>query len=135
MKNRTIIIVITFFLILSIGTLAVYIFLEPQPMAMTVANNNIDSAHYNKTITLTENGFSPKDITIKKGDVIRFMTTANLQFWPASDPHPTHELFPEFDPQEPINPDQSWLFTFTKPGTWKFHNHLDPTSRGTIIVK
>jgi len=53
---------------------------------------------------------------------------------PASDLHLTHGIYPEFDPQEPIDPKNSWSFQFLKFGKWKFHDHLNPYYRGIINV-
>jgi|SRR3989338_1115347 len=86
-------------------------------------------------VILTENGFNPQEITIKPGDLIKFSTTLSETFWPASDLHPTHGIYPEFDPQEPIDPDNSWTVQFLKTGKWKYHDHLQPMFRGIIIVQ
>lgn len=86
------------------------------------------------TIDLTESGFSPQTVTIKQGDVVKFTTNRTQSFWPASDLHPTHLIYSEFDPQVPIRPDQSWSFQFDKVGPWKFHDHLSPNYRGVIAV-
>lgn len=85
-------------------------------------------------IILTENGFLPNEITIKNGDKIKFSTNTNKPFWPASDLHPTHGIYPEFDPLKPIDPDKSWTFQFLKSGRWKFHDHLSSEFRGSITV-
>lgn len=87
------------------------------------------------TITLTKDGFTPQEIRIKQGQSIKFITTTNEPFWPASDLHPTHELYPAFDPKEPIPADKSYVFRFTKLGRWKFHDHLAPFFTGTISVE
>jgi plastocyanin len=87
-----------------------------------------------KTIQLTENGFEPKELKINLGDTIVFSTNLKSQFWPASDLHPTHLLYPEFDPKKPIEASQSWAFKFEKPGVWTYHNHLNPTTKGTVVV-
>jgi len=87
------------------------------------------------TITLTKEGFTPQEIPIKQGQSIKFITTAERPFWPASDLHPTHEMYPTFDPKEPIPADKSYIFLFTKPGRWQFHDHLAPFFTGTISVK
>ncbi|HEX3099900.1 MAG TPA: cupredoxin domain-containing protein [Patescibacteria group bacterium] len=79
--------------------------------------------------------FSPSTVTIKSGDVVVFKNNSTTSFWPASGPHPTHTLYPEFDPKQAIAAGQSWQFKFTKVGTWPFHNHLNPSATGTIIVK
>ncbi len=91
--------------------------------------------HQVHEIILDENGFTPSEIEIKPGDSIRFTTTLNEPFWPASDLHPTHGIYPEFDPLEPIEPSNSWTFQFLKTGKWKYHDHLQPIFRGIILVQ
>jgi hypothetical protein len=85
-------------------------------------------------ITLTENGFRPDKVTIQKNDLIEFRTERNTYFWPASDLHPTHELYSGFDPQTPIDPDKSWEFQFNQTGEVRFHDHLAPRFTGRITV-
>lgn len=88
----------------------------------------------NYSVVLTENGFSPQEIYIRQGDSITFTTNRNKPFWPASDIHPTHDIYPEFDSKEQIEPTKSWSFTFQKAGVWSFHDHLAPLYRGKIII-
>jgi plastocyanin len=87
------------------------------------------------TVTLTKDGFVPDEISLKKGDSITFKNTTGNLYWPASNLHPSHLLYPEFDPQQPISPTDTWTFTFLTPGEWKFHDHLSPYFTGTITVK
>jgi len=58
----------------------------------------------NHTITLTESGFEPTSTTVKLGDSVTFTSKRGKPFWPASDLHPSHELYPQFDPKRPIDP-------------------------------
>ncbi len=85
-------------------------------------------------VILTDSGFSPSQLTIKQGDLVTFTTTLGAPFWPASDPHPLHTLYPEFDPKKPIAVNQSWKFKFNKIGNWEYHDHLFPSFGGKIIV-
>lgn len=87
------------------------------------------------SIQLTEEGFARDMITIAKGDTVVFTTTRGKSFWPASDLHPTHGIYPEFDPKQPIDPDKSWRFRFDKEGEWRFHDHLAPLYRGVVRVE
>ncbi len=86
------------------------------------------------TITFTTNGFSPLKIQINKGDIVTFYNETENAFWPASNFHPSHSLYSDFDPKKPIGVGASWSFTFTEPGEWKFHDHLSPYFEGEIIV-
>lgn len=86
------------------------------------------------TITLTKQGFTPKEITINIGDEVVFKTKADRNFWPASDLHPTHGIYSEFDSKEPIASGDSWKFIFTKSGRWRYHDHLFPNTGGVVNV-
>ena len=54
--------------------------------------------------------------------------------WPASNIHPTHALYSEFDSLKPIVQGESWTFTFTKTRKWNFHDHLRANKGGIVIV-
>ncbi len=113
-----------------VGLFAWYLFNTPAASVQT-PSSAVSGGH---TITLTKDGFVPDTVTIKKGDTITFKTTTGNMFWPASNLHPSHLLYPEFDPKEPVQPDASWSFTFDKVGKWQFHDHLAPYFTGTITV-
>lgn len=55
--------------------------------------------------------------------------------WVASDPHPQHSDLPEFDSLKAIPQGESYLYTFTQKGTWGYHDHLNPSALGTIVVE
>ena len=86
-------------------------------------------------VKMAGSAFDPASLTIKKGDTVKFVNTASKAIWPASAPHPTHTDYPEFDPKQGIAAGSSWSFVFTKTGTWKYHDHLNPAARGTITVE
>lgn len=85
-------------------------------------------------VILTIDGFSPQEITLNKGDAIKFTTSLGKPFWPASNLHPTHTIYPEFDPKEPVAANKDWSFVFNKSGEWKFHDHLSPIFKGKVTV-
>jgi len=79
-------------------------------------------------------GFEPSSLTVEKGTTVIFRNDELKDRWPASDPHPAHDMYPEFDPKVPIKSADQWLFVFDKVGEWKFHDHLYPEFQGTIKV-
>ncbi len=85
-------------------------------------------------VTLSKDGYSPDTLSIKVGDTVAFRSIDGELFWPASNLHPSHALYPEFDPEEPVQPDDVWSFTFMKAGEWKYHDHLAPYFTGVITV-
>jgi hypothetical protein len=85
-------------------------------------------------IEMVEGGFSPTSVEIVQGETVIFRNLDKTDRWPASNIHPTHEIYPEFDPMEPLAPGESWSFTFNKAGEWKFHDHIYASYIGTIRV-
>lgn len=85
-------------------------------------------------IRITKDGFSPSLLTILQGDTVKFINAGKELHWPASDIHPTHQIYPEFDPKKGIAPGQSWSFTFSRVGSWRMHDHLFPENLGRITV-
>ncbi len=95
------------------------------------------------TIEITSSGFNPNFIEVRAGTVVTFVNKDASPHWPASDVHPTHTVYPEFkgcigstfDACKALQPGESWSFNFTKLGTWKYHDHLNPSLTGKITVK
>lgn len=86
------------------------------------------------TIMRTDDGYEPRDVTIKVGEALSFKNESEEFHWPASDVHPTHSIYSEFDPDAPIAPGETWTFVFTRVGEWKYHDHIRANLRGTITV-
>ncbi len=87
-----------------------------------------------KEVVFDGSRFSPQSVDIKVGDIIIFKNNSSQSFWPASDPHPTHTAYPEFDAKEPIPAGGKFQFQFAKAGTWGYHNHLNPSITGVVNV-
>lgn len=85
-------------------------------------------------ITLTQNKFVPNYLTIERYDYVRFVNQESRSFWPASNLHPSHKLYSEFDPKGPISAGKTWTFRFDKAGIHEFHDHLAPDITGVIVV-
>lgn len=95
----------------------------------------METAKQPTVVTYTGDGFSPSSVTIKVGDVVKFVNGSSLAMWVASAPHPSHTNYPEFDQKTAVDKGMSYEFTFTKAGTWKYHNHRSASDSGTVIVK
>ncbi len=95
-----------------------------------------------KTIEIMSSKFSPDTLTIGVGETVTWINKDSVSHWPASAVHPTHAVYPEaggcmgskFDACKALSPGESFSFTFNQKGTWGYHDHLNPTLTGTIIV-
>ena len=110
--------------------LAIYVSQIQETRPARITGLPEDSA----SVVLTEQGFTPKEITVKAGGTVTFSTDRDKTFWPASDSHPNHTIYPEFDPQGPVSAGDTWSFRFDKEGDWKYHDHLRSYFTGTIHV-
>ncbi len=78
--------------------------------------------------------YTPSTVSIKVNDYVFFKNKSNVEFWPASNPHPTHTDYPAFDAKKPIAAGGEYKFQFTKVGVWGFHDNLNPVAQGKITV-
>lgn len=79
-------------------------------------------------------GFVPNTVTVKKGTSVVWTNQGQGGMWVASAIHPTHQLLPGFDQLKSVGAGGTYEYTFTKVGTWKYHNHVQPADTGTVIV-
>ena len=110
--------------------LITFLFILTLPTIALAHNGNDDKF----IIRMNNNGFEPRELTVGEGDNVVFINDDDTDRWPASNLHPTHGIYPEFDPEKHIKPGESWSFTFNKPGLWKMHDHLIPSMTGAITV-
>jgi len=104
--------------------------------ATTTAMEDKDMPKGKETkVTYNSQGFSPKSVTIQKGDTVVFEIKTGKAASIASDPHPMHTGYPEFDQYKSDQRGAStFRFTFDKVGTWQYHDHLNANMTGTVIV-
>ncbi len=101
------------------------------------------------TVKITASGFEPKTLTVKTGTIVTFVNEDSNKHWPASATHPTHKVYPGsgiekcgivgetniFDACRGLAQGESFSFTFNEKGSWKYHDHLNVPSTGTIVVE
>jgi plastocyanin len=100
----------------------------------TSSSSSNSSASAAATITYADSGFSPKSVTVKSGDTVEIKNTSARDMQFDSDPHPVHTGDPELNVGA-VSPGQSMTFKVTTKGTHGYHNHLNPSDTGTIVVE
>lgn len=100
------------------------------------------------TVTYTDKGFNPKEVSIALGTTVVFVNQSTKKMWVASAKHPDHTVYsgtslkqhcPDttntaFDECTAVVAGESFSFTFGKVGSWKYHNHMSPTDFGSVTV-
>ena len=114
-----------------------------------VAEAGTVSAPKTITVTYNEKGFSPASVTIAKGDTVAFInSTPERPMWVGADEHPNHTGYDSTDrsthcaagysgpkPFDQCAKGDSYSFTFTKTGSFSYHNHASAQFGGTIVVQ
>lgn len=118
---------------------------ENVPEAVVVP----EEENHTHVVTYTDSGFNPQTINIEFGEELTFINESSQDMWPATAMHPTHRVYPGsdiakcntveartiFDACKGIAPGGSWEFTFNQVGSWKYHDHLNISHFGTIVVE
>lgn len=105
-----------------------------EPPADQQTSDSLIAAAELVTITYSNSGFSPNTVTVKTGGKVTIKNDSSKSVQFDSDPHPAHTDNEELN-AEVIKAGQSETFTVTKAGTFGYHNHLNASETGTIIVQ
>ena len=97
--------------------------------------NEIEESLGGQRVRYTRSGFEPRNIDIQRGQTVTFVNEGGFPMWVASDLHPSHNIYPEFDHGRAVGSGESYSFTFTKTGDWNYHNHSRANHTGTVVVK
>lgn len=114
---------------------------EPAPISPPAISSN--------AVSYTASGFSPGSLNVSEGTTVTFRNNSSREVWPASARHPTHDVYdgtsmPEhcpnadnsaFDACGGVPPGGMWSFTFEKTGEWRYHDHLNPSMSGMVVVQ
>lgn len=85
-------------------------------------------------ITYSDSGYAPSSVTVKAGDKVIIKNTSSRSMQFDSDPHPAHTTNPELNVGA-VSPGQEMSFVVDTKGTFGYHNHLNASQKGTIIVQ
>ena len=102
-----------------------------------------------QVVEVNADGFNPSSVTITAGETVTWVNRHSVHSWPASAMHPTHRMYPGsdinkcqstersliFDACQRLEQGESYSFMFYEKGTWRYHDHLNPTHSGTVVVE
>lgn len=85
-------------------------------------------------VVLRDSGFTPVTINIKVGTKVIFANKSGGVATVNSAIHPTHFVYPPLNLGEFADAETLEL-VFDKQGTYKYHDHLNPSRTGTVVVE
>jgi len=138
MNKKTVAIIVAVVVVIG-GAIGVYAMMQKNAKAPSnPTTSNTDETNSDKkvaaTITYSDSGFSPSKVTVKSGETIAIKNTSSGDMQFDSDPHPVHTDDEELNAGA-VAPGQTVTFTVTTKGTFGYHNHLNPSDTGTIVIK
>ena len=86
------------------------------------------------TVTLSDTGFTPKEITVKAGTKVVWTNSSGKAATVDSADHPTHRLN-TFLNLGAVFDGASVQVAFDKAGTYPYHNHYNSNDTGTVTVE
>lgn len=102
----------------------------PTPTQVSGLGQQVSSA----SIELTSSGFIQQTLNIKVGTKVTWMNKSGVAIQIASAPHPTHTAYPPLN-LGMVEDGGSVSLIFGELGTYEYHNHLNPTQSGSIVVE
>lgn len=103
----------------------------PQPSPTPQA----DQERVENTVSIKSSGFSPKEIKIKAGEKVTWVNDDSEEHQVNSATHPSHTAYPPLNTVGFLKPGAKKSLEFPAKGTYKYHDHLNPSLTGTVVVE
>ena len=107
---------------------------SPTPAEETATPTPEATKQKEAMVTLSKNGFSPKTVTVKTGDKVFWKNESGETATVNSAPHPIHTTYPKLNLGN-FEDGETLELIFTDPGTYNYHNHLNVSQTGSVIVE
>lgn len=86
-------------------------------------------------IEITNAGFVPSTLTVNPNTDVVWVNEDIAPHLPAADPYPSHSSLPSLVPSRALGQHESYTYRVSRPETIHYHDDLQPTQTGTVIVR
>ena len=110
------------------------------PLTKEIKQQLAASHGFQYLVSYTNKGFEPAELTLKKGEAVRFTNNSSHNVWIAAD-GTSAPLYPAvqngcgssaLDSCHALRPGDFWEFTFAARGTWGYRDNLDKSKAGVV---
>ena len=108
--------------------------IQEKVVATTTPVKIVQQTNSDLTVTLSDKGFSPAILTVKKGQTVTFINNSSGKMWVAANLFPSSSEYPTFNQKVGVDKGETWDFTFNTIGTWFYHSHYKPAIGAKIVV-
>lgn len=105
-----------------------------QPEESRRLERESESSVQQVSVALSSSGFAPQVIKIKPGTKVVWVNKSGATATVNSALHPTHLVYPPLNLNS-FEDGQSLNLVFDKSGTYKYHDNLNPSRTGTVVVE
>lgn len=102
-----------------------------QTETTTTTAPSADSA--DAAVTITASGYEPRTMSVKAGTKVVWTNSSGQIGNVSSVPHPTHSTYPPLNLGD-FSDGETVSLVFNEPGTYGYHNHLNASQTGTVVV-
>lgn len=85
-------------------------------------------------VYLTNNGFSPQEVTITSGEEVRFINLTNASMRVGSRSELSSQFYESISQPEPVGIQGVFQFGLSRPGLWSYENATVENARYTGVV-
>lgn len=86
-------------------------------------------------VKVSSSGFMPQNITIKAGESVTWMNEDSEDHQVNSAPHPTHTTYKPLNNVGLLKAGEKKSLSFPEAGTYKYHDHLNPSLTGSVTIE
>lgn len=134
--SKKLILVVIALLVIGVGTAMVLQGSDKSTTKTAQPTASVTQPQTVASVQITAGAFVPASVKIKAGSAVKWSNEDTAQHRIAADPYLTHSSFPELDSKEPLDAQDTFTFTFSKAGTYTYHDELNPSKyKGTVIVE
>ncbi|MBI2039636.1 cupredoxin domain-containing protein [Candidatus Microgenomates bacterium] len=108
--------------------------IQPETPSATETASSTPEVEKN-VVKISASGFSPQNITISKGESVTWVNEDTQDHQVQSAVHPTHQVYPPLNTVGLLKSGEKKSLSFPKAGTYKYHDHLNPSLTGTVTVE
>lgn len=132
--NSKVIISIVAAVIIGGGALLLTANRQPTQTATQQPTSSPSASQTTSIVTETNTGFTPQTVTVKTGEKVTWTNKSGAMGNVSSANHPTHLVYPKLNLGD-FAEGASVSLVFDTAGTYKYHNHLNPSRFGTVVVE
>lgn len=86
-------------------------------------------------VEITSAGFVPSTLSVSKNTDVVWVNEDVMPHLPAADPYPSHSSLPSLVAPRALGLHETYTFHFSKTGTVRYHDDVNPTMVGSVVVR